>query len=844
MPEDWYWIVNEEVRGPDNDQRLQALLKGGAVDSETMVRRGQSGPWRRISEVAALSGKSARSQARADNEPPALPSKRRGRQSNGINVALALVALVSTIAALGLFFARPSSVGSDSESTSVSANDPGAEKPVADEAVIPSVDAVRPPVGEFVPGITSPSGFPGERPQSIVANGASPPSSGSGVPGISLPPQPFGTNSSGASSASSNSPFSPLPTANPSGAERKSSGPREKPLNGPQPLAVPETLYSERLDDATITPFILPRPLLLKPISDEEITRFNIRVRLANRATDALRDYTEFSSSYEFTESQLARVNQELSAWKERASFDLYRLGDEWVELDQLKVAERKSRDFLEQAATHLENGLPKETIKALRGASNANPNDVTADYLLALAYCIPQSSESTAELAQKHFESILRRQPDYPPALNGLAISLLRQRKYGDAIQAMMSIHQKGLGGPELVQNLGRFSMLVEQGRVKAERSVIQRASNMLSEATAQHPDHVFNARTGYLHMAPVLDWRVRHRPMEEGKTAESPARASLKPLVEGTGFLVAPGYILTSRRAVHDERFGRGAADVVGVIDPANPRLETAAVVIAVSDTHDLALLKTLDPTGSPLIVNDGELNPDETMLGIGFVPGRTKVSEPETAEARLAPIPDSEPDLPFGNVSVELTPSLDLTESVFVDSAGRLAAFSPSAAIGQGSPSQTIRRAVSGQQVLGFLKGHLSSFPEMSPDVDGSADSPDWDEVKTKAFPAVRRLVGYYSSGLNRLDSLLARATDVPSVYEDRTCPSCIGLARQGCSQKGCIRGGVTVPYQVTMKDPKGIVIVTTRFRQVPCSVCDGKGVVKCSDCSSGLDRALAP
>lgn len=843
MSEDWYWIVNEEVRGPADAQRLQTLLKGGVVDPETMVRRGESGPWRRISEVTAISGKSAKS--RSAPEPPTLTKKSRGRRTNGVNVGLALVAVVSTIAALGLFFVRPTSVSSDPASTSETTNKPGSEKSVTAEAVIPLAGDSQPPVGEFVPGITSPSGMPGAQSGSTVSTGASSPSSQStvsAVPGISLPPQPFGSNSSGTPSAS-NSPFAP-PAAIPSSVGRNSSQPRGQPVDGPNPPAVPATLYSERIDDATIVPLNLPRPLLLKPISDEEITRFNIQVRLSNRATDALRDYSEFSISHEFTDAQLSRVNQELSVWKERASFDLYRLGDNWVELDQLKVAERKSQEFLEQAATHLRNGSPKETIKALRGATNANPNDVTADYLLALAYCIPQSSESTAELAQKQFESILRRQPDYPPALNGLAISLLRQRKYGDAIQAMMSQHQNGIGSPELVQNLGRFLMLVEQGRVKVERSVIQRASNVLSEATARHPDYEFDTRTGYLHTVPVLDWRVRHRSIDEVKTAESPAPTSLKPLVEGAGFVVAPGYILTSRRAVYDERFGRGAADVVGVIDPASPQLETAAVVIAISETLDLALLKTLDPTGSPVFVKDGPVNPDETVLAIGYVYGATKLGEVETAETRLAPKADSEPDLPFGNLLVELTQPLELSQSVFVNSAGRLVAFSSPASLEQITSRQAAHRAISSQEILTFLKGHLSNLPESVPDEDDSADSSSWDDVKAKTLPAVRRLVGYYSCGLNELDSLLARATDVPSIYEDRTCPTCIGLAWQGCSQKGCIRGGVTVPYQVRMKEPMGKIIVSTRFRQVPCTACDGKGVVKCPDCSSGLDRALAP
>jgi hypothetical protein len=108
-----------------------------------------------------------------------------------------------------------------------------------------------------------------------------------------------------------------------------------------------------------------------------------------------------------------------------------------------------------------------------------------------------------------------------------------------------------------------------------------------------------------------------------------------------------------------------------------------------------------------------------------------------------------------------------------------------------------------------------------------------------------PSVLKLKTYYKAGEPALAIAANRAQAGASIYEDRTCPSCTGMTRLACPQKGCVRGQVTVKYfdtAVRGVAPNTYVIRVEKSRKEQCPTCDGAGSVDCPACREGVDRGL--
>jgi type IV pilus assembly protein PilF len=97
------------------------------------------------------------------------------------------------------------------------------------------------------------------------------------------------------------------------------------------------------------------------------------------------------------------------------------------IQADQLARSEAL-RDLGE---AHLVDGNPRAALKELLEAETHNPADPRIQNLMALAY----EGLERLDLATQHLENALSLKPDFSEARNNLAVVLIKQERYAEAI-------------------------------------------------------------------------------------------------------------------------------------------------------------------------------------------------------------------------------------------------------------------------------------------------------------------------------------------------------------------------------------------------------------------------
>jgi Tfp pilus assembly protein PilF len=90
---------------------------------------------------------------------------------------------------------------------------------------------------------------------------------------------------------------------------------------------------------------------------------------------------------------------------------------------------------------------------KALEEASKLDPDSIQADFLMGVVYSAIANNDKKAQL---HFEKCLKREPGNVSVLNNLAITLVFQKKYGQAVQYWKTAATNSPKFKGLSQNIG----------------------------------------------------------------------------------------------------------------------------------------------------------------------------------------------------------------------------------------------------------------------------------------------------------------------------------------------------------------------------------------------------
>ena len=788
MAGQWYWVDGTEVYGPISKKQLVSFVKRGGIVPATQVRNGESGPWRRAEDVPGLFREAFAPPPRREQPSGDATSSPRALLGLILGGVILSTALVTATVCYFVF-----AIGS------------GDETPVVEESVAVNEETEEQRDEENPFGV-EPAYGGDERAVEPKA--------------VEKPQQTQVPVDLVEVSPKKNELEEPEP-------------PAELPLgNEPKPPVKPAPVIVESAPQPEFDPkpLLPPIPDVKLPILDREISDFHNTVRWERKATDGYARYEVFSQTYEFTEEQQERVNEELAEWKYRADKNLYRLGTEWVSLEELKNAERESEQILERALTLLEAGSIDEVIDLLDQASRANPNGIKPDYLLGLIYSLPHAGPLAPDRAEYHFDMVLRRHSDHPAALNSLAIAQIKQRQYGSAFAKLSRAAELIPECQEVSQNLGRFIMLAESGRISVPKSVLNRYEELYATLITDGRARPFDPRTGYLHMIPVFP--SHERDDSKPQTPDAPrAAGEFVAHFTGSGFVVAPGYIVTNRHVVFDEG-GLGVADAIGVLSPDEPDRELRGTVVAISDATDLAIVHAPGFDAPQLRLRESEVDLASDVMILGFPQSLILGVGLKATRGVVAALPDPTRGGTSDFYLFDATADKGNSGGPVFDKYGEVVAVL--------TMGYRLDADLSGGVTSGAVREFLR---ESLPDLEFHADDArepfgDWSELTKKVSGSVLRLVCYYEAGGPAVN-IASRAGR--HAFEDRTCPSCNGSQQGPCSNRQCKGGEVSEYYFVRMR--VGQTFTRQRkSRRVPCSTCNGLGRIDCRHCSNGYDSSL--
>ncbi len=553
---------------------------------------------------------------------------------------------------------------------------------------------------------------------------------------------------------------------------------------------------------AAQSPATLPRPALRDPLVDGILGR----LKNLEKPGDALDLLQEALRDKSLSSTQRSRLEKERGVWHERYEKDLVRHGSSWITKEDRESRQKEADLLIEKAIALIETQDFRSAREAFEKASKVDETGLRADFFLGL-FNTPMVSNSP-ETAEKHFRKVLARSPNHLPALNNLALCCVRQKEFSQALGFWRRIAEIAPHTPELLHNVGRVLSEAGDGRLALGASDKKRFQDLYLDIATEE-----NAGNRYVSGG----WRYMHLTLPKSEAERTPVKdsTSLTMIGNGSGFVIAPGIVLTNRHVVDD------AHSVKIEYESPGGRRTYEAKVLDISDKHDLALIECPKLTAPVVKVAAGAQRrgtevmilgyPKTSLLGKTLKATRgsiTALPSPEYEEMLLfdaaanpgnsgGPIADR-----HGNVIAVLTMEFKLD--------------------GQITGGVTLANA------LPFIRENCSDYEPKSADIE--LEWPDVDATVAKSTV----MVAIYQQ-LVRLGPAQTTASS-GAYFEDSACSVCNGEGTVRCRAKGCSRGSVSVQetVQAGTNSISGQAIFKTVTRKQACGVCGGDGKVTCDGC----------
>ncbi|WP_339909874.1 trypsin-like peptidase domain-containing protein [Symmachiella dynata] len=666
-----------------------------------------------------------------------------------------------------------------------------------------------------------------------------------------------GKNAAAADPANSGAPRNDQPTLPSTARDAKQHGDRTRPVSrNVPPQKAPTTPKNSSKPTATEKvadqPAARPKSILVpavepdgddvnkdqpaKPKSARQIARdLEEAAKFQKTAADALKIYDSFLAQKDLDVKIERSVRQKRKIWKERAEKGLVRLGLSWVRPAAAQTAKTEADALLKQAFSLLDVNDSKQAFEILEMASRADPNGIFADFSLGIFHSFRGNNDP--KVAEGHFRRVLQRFPDHVPALNNLGLALVKQRKYGAALNSWKEAVQLSPRTPEITHNLGRVIHQASLKKIMLQRTMLTRFSNLYALAVTVGEGTEADSSIGWLYMPPILPADEQDR----DTNAVPSAPPQLMATSSGTGFVVQKGFILTNRHVVQDDRYGLAAS--MGVVDTNDGQQnnEMKATVVAVSDQHDLALLKCDGLNLPPLQLREAIPPRGTEILILGF-PRSSKLGRNiKTTKGIIAALPDGS----HKNVLLfDANAAPGNSGGPVCDNQGYVVAvltFGYKDTIGV-----NLTGGVSAKEVLPFLRLQ-KELHAIQAATDDSKDL-SWAEVDAIASRSTVYLTTYHktaSLGIFANAQKSGANRDRIRMFEDDSCNRCAGYGHVNCPARKCVKGMTTVEVPYTFVSGVGRSRTTfraTKSVRQKCSGCNGRGRVDCPACADGRDPSL--
>jgi S1-C subfamily serine protease len=490
---------------------------------------------------------------------------------------------------------------------------------------------------------------------------------------------------------------------------------------------------------------------------------------------------------------------------------------------------------------------------KKLEAARRADARDIRADYFLGLTYALAGHDWSSAE---KSFSQCAKRDRTHIGALNNLALTQVRQRRYGDAVGNWKAALKVAPASRQVLQNLGRFVALAGAKKIAPSSSCLKTASELCAKVAAgEGGERAYHANVGWLYIPYYAKWGKARLPeqtppeqKQEKPHAPGPdrvERADTDLFVAGlaTGFVIHPHYILTNRHVVE-------GSDGLLVAASANVRHRFPASIAAVSEEPgpDLAIIRC-DSLNAPSVGfrAPGIVDRGTEVMVLGF-PGlldEVDLCPRITVTKGLISALPAQND---GSYRVDAATNPGSSGGPVCDQAGNVLGIHWGRERGETS---SYGLAIPHDAALAFVSKKVPGFAGPAAGPTGAKALQDWTvEVDRAVSPATvlvlvqQRLESTGSGGVAKAPGRGGVRGPEFDAFEDPWCMVCGGSGYVKCPAcKGSGQVVVGTQMRVAGTDPstgRAFGLIAPKFAN--CKSCGGTGKVRCPDCVEGVDRGL--
>lgn len=584
-----------------------------------------------------------------------------------------------------------------------------------------------------------------------------------------------------------------------------------------------------------------------KSAKDSDITEFLSSIDKVQTPEAVLLALNGYLTTNELTDKQVDRMQKAIEKYSEYAENGLRRYGGKWRKPDEINQLANQAEDYIRQAFDELKAQNPKKTLEYLNRASTVDPGGIRADFIVGMLYCL--RGNANPKLAAERFEAVLKRVPNYGPARNNLAISqikLLKPEKYGEAYANFRQAAESMPNSLQVLQNVNRVVREAEQGQLPlpvaaknkpddAKRfAKFTKLAAQLNESAAKRNQR-FDAKVGWLY-CPFID---PNRP-PVGQNDERPVPDPNQPFVpvaRGTGFLVAPGYLLTNRHVVTDDALG--VADQVAV-RRTNARGDNQTWTtknIIYSANQDLALLHVPDADGTPISLVEKPAPRGREVLVLGYPVVDLLGDSLKVTRGVITGLPDGKR---FGGMllmDAEANPGN--SGGPVCDRSGQLIGVLTAV-----HRLMDYSLAIPASEVAAFAAKQQIELPAE----ENLEEAADWSIIDERLSSSVYLVeTSYQASSLQFRDLLPDELRPVRSEYEDNSCANCSGRGHKACRAPGCVAGAnlETTYDSAFMRTGASVerVVTGSNLRVSNCRVCRGSGRIECTICKGkGIDPDL--
>lgn len=501
-------------------------------------------------------------------------------------------------------------------------------------------------------------------------------------------------------------------------------------------------------------------------------------------------------------------------------------LVDQWAGLVLANLGNRKGIDTRSDTF--------RQAQKAITEAQKIQPF-IRPDFELGLINVLFTRDFDAAE---KHFSECVKRFRKYEPlfaqsidklnfsrALGNLALLKIRKNRAEDAAELWTEVLAIDGATPEFGYNVNRVLKANATGDVRLPTSVIETFATWNAKEDASYADRSI----GWLYM-PYISGATNQ---PENARPKTPAKkeAGFILVGEGTGFIIAPGLVLTNKHVVE---FDNGIpSDRFRLNWDASTGQEPAyGELLATSKNHDLALLSIPDSSSSGIPIRSDVMTGEEILI-IGYPRTDVLGNAITITKGLISKVPtDDNP-----RIITDAIANPGNSGGPIIDEYGN--AIGVLTWITKGL-DQNLSMGEPGAAAIDFVRQHRSDYaPKPLATFRKTAEIAEEYKsliVRIETFVTKNRLGALADANAKRNRDPNADKRQLYTGHADTACLRCSGSGTANCPNGPCTRGQVTKSElrQVPIpRAPGRFKTISVQWKE-NCPVCSGKGRVPCSGC----------